>query len=138
MESRLEEIYHFAKFLFEQYENEPNSDTFDLTEYFERIQKVSTWTETDIEDQKHFINIAEIQLFEIKTKQCSNLMKDKQNLTNITQKTIYYTQFFYFCVFLPLRLRCMNDTIYDTIKDTVKNTHNNLRVSLIVSLIEEE
>lgn len=50
MESRLEEIYHFAKFLFEQYENEPNSDTFDLTEYFERIQKVSTWTETDIED----------------------------------------------------------------------------------------
>jgi len=47
MESRLEEIYHFAKFLFEQYENEPNSDTFDLAEYFERIQKVSTWTETD-------------------------------------------------------------------------------------------
>ena len=49
-ESRLEEIYHFAKFLFEQYENVTNENSLDLTEYFERIQKVSTWTETDIND----------------------------------------------------------------------------------------
>lgn len=59
-ESRLEEIYHFAKFLYERYENIQKSNSFDLTEYFERIQRVSIWSETDInnlqDDIKKFSN----------------------------------------------------------------------------------
>ena len=59
-ENRLEEIYHFAKFLFEQYEHTEKTNSFNLTEYFEQIQKVSVWSESDInnwqDDLKKFSN----------------------------------------------------------------------------------
>ncbi|MCP5502579.1 MAG: hypothetical protein H7A25_21960 [Leptospiraceae bacterium] len=49
-EDRLEEVYHYVRFLFEHYENVsiPAQVSSDLSEYFERIQKVSVWTEEDI------------------------------------------------------------------------------------------